>query len=219
MLATRPIGRFIALMTLTKGERTRERIVAAAAPLFNKRGYAGASMADLMAATGLEKGGIYRHFESKDDLALAALDHGLSLHRERIVSFVEAEHGAVARLAALARALVSLVEDPVLPGGCPLLNTAVESDDGKGPSYTALRRRARTGMRQLIAQARRSFELGITRGELATSVDAEAEAELFIATMEGALMLSKLYDDPRYLRRAAAHVAQRAEQLARQASP
>jgi TetR/AcrR family transcriptional repressor of nem operon len=51
----------------TKGERTRARIVATAAPLFNQRGYVGASMADLMAATGLEKGGIYRHFESKDD--------------------------------------------------------------------------------------------------------------------------------------------------------
>ena len=66
-------------MAATKGERTREGIVAAAAPLFNQRGYAASSMSDVMAATGLEKGGIYRHFESKDELALAAFDHTLPL--------------------------------------------------------------------------------------------------------------------------------------------
>ena len=32
-------------------------------------------MSELMAATGLEKGGLYRHFESKQDLAAAAFDY------------------------------------------------------------------------------------------------------------------------------------------------
>ena len=53
-----------------KGSATKQRIVEAAAPVFNQRGYWGASMADLMAATGLEKGGIYNHFGSKEALAL-----------------------------------------------------------------------------------------------------------------------------------------------------
>ena len=52
-----------------KKEQTRQRIVAEAAPVFNQRGYAGSSLADLMKATGLEKGGIYRHFSSKEELA------------------------------------------------------------------------------------------------------------------------------------------------------
>src|SRR5579862_3049417 len=60
---------------LTKGEQTRKKIVAAAAPIFNKRGYEGSSMNDLMEATGLKKGGIYRHFESKEALAAAAFDY------------------------------------------------------------------------------------------------------------------------------------------------
>ena len=73
-------------MTMTKGERTRQRIVAAAAPLFNQRGYAASSMSELMAATGLEKGGIYRHFASKDELALAAFDHMIAVQSERFRS-------------------------------------------------------------------------------------------------------------------------------------
>ena len=60
---------------MTKGEQTRRRIVEAAAPVFNKRGYEGASLSELMAATGLKKGGIYRHFASKEELAAEAFDY------------------------------------------------------------------------------------------------------------------------------------------------
>src|SRR6202000_1133705 len=54
---------------MSKGEQTRQAIIAKAAPLFNQRGFAGCSMADIMAAAGLEKGGAYRHFGSKEELA------------------------------------------------------------------------------------------------------------------------------------------------------
>src|SRR5437868_720018 len=103
----------------TKGERTRAHIVAAAAPLFNRVGYAGVSMADLMAATGLEKGGLYRHFESKDDIAVAAFDHAVDVLGEFYRSRVEPARGAAARLVALAGAMASNIENPVIPGGCP----------------------------------------------------------------------------------------------------
>ena len=52
-------------IAMNKGEMTRQRIIEESAPIFNQRGYAGCSMQDVMEATGLEKGGIYRHFESK----------------------------------------------------------------------------------------------------------------------------------------------------------
>jgi len=58
-----------------KGEQTRQEIIRKAAPIFNQKGYAGAALSDLMRATGLEKGGIYRHFESKEELAGDAFDH------------------------------------------------------------------------------------------------------------------------------------------------
>ena len=55
-----------------------------AAPVFNQRGYVGASMRDLVDATGLEKGGIYNHFGSKEQLALEAYDHAMTLVTERL---------------------------------------------------------------------------------------------------------------------------------------
>src|SRR5437868_14041139 len=60
---------------MTKGEQTRRKIVEAAAPIFNKRGYEGSSLNELMEATGLKKGGIYRHFTSKEELAAEAFDY------------------------------------------------------------------------------------------------------------------------------------------------
>ena len=47
--------------------------------MFNRQGYVGASMRDLVDATGLEKGGIYNHFGSKEQLALEAYDHAMTL--------------------------------------------------------------------------------------------------------------------------------------------
>src|SRR4051812_20854104 len=60
---------------MSKGEETRKKIVRQAASIFNQRGYEGSSLSDLMEATGLKKGGIYRHFASKEDLAAEAFDY------------------------------------------------------------------------------------------------------------------------------------------------
>ena len=54
---------------MRKGEQTRQEIIRRAAPIFNQKGYDGAALSDLMRATGLKKGGIYRHFDSKQELA------------------------------------------------------------------------------------------------------------------------------------------------------
>jgi len=59
---------------MRKGRQTRQEIIRKAAPIFNQRGYDAAALSHLMRATGLEKGGIYRHFESKQQLAAEALD-------------------------------------------------------------------------------------------------------------------------------------------------
>ena len=204
-------------MADTKGERTRERIVASAAPVFNRLGYAGASMTDLMTAAGLEKGGIYRHFPSKEAIAIAAFDHAAQLHGERIRTHVAAAPAsAMARMVAVAEAMATIAIDPVVPGGCPLLNTAVESDDAEGPLYPELRKRTRRAMDRLLGMIQRIVADGIASGELSRATDAAAEASGLVATMEGALLLSKLYGDPVHVQRAVERVRDRAGVLARQ---
>lgn len=202
-------------MALTKGERTRQHIIETAAPLFNQHGFAGASMADLMEATGLEKGGIYRHFSSKDELAVAAFDHAVELQTARIRELVLHETTAVGRLAAVCRAMANSYGDPVVVGGCPLLNTAVECDDGNTAVHAELRTRTRRAMRRLIGYARKIIIAGVESGELQPSVDPSAEAETLVATLEGALVLSKLFDDSHYVNQAASLLAKRVQSLSR----
>ena len=60
--------------TMTKGEDTRPAVVEKAAALLNQRGFSGFSMSALMEATGLEEGGIYRHCDSKRQLAAEAFE-------------------------------------------------------------------------------------------------------------------------------------------------
>ena len=60
---------------MEKGRATRQRVIAQAAPVFNQHGFAGTTLSELMEATGLQKGGIYRHFAGKEQLALEAFDH------------------------------------------------------------------------------------------------------------------------------------------------
>src|SRR3984957_19339565 len=62
-------------VSVTKGERTRQKIVETAAVLFNQRGFTGCSMGDIVAASGLEKGTLYGHFSTKEELAVLAFDY------------------------------------------------------------------------------------------------------------------------------------------------
>src|SRR5437016_9995887 len=112
-----------------KGEQTRQEIIRKAAPIFNQRGYDGAALSDLMRATGLEKGGIYRHFESKQELAGDAFDHAWKIAMETRFEGTEEIPNTVDRLKQIVRNFRDR-RSGLVPGGCPLLNTAIDSDDG-----------------------------------------------------------------------------------------
>ncbi len=129
---------------MSKGERTRAEIVATAAPIFNRQGFAGASIADVMRQTGLEKGGIYNHFASKEELALAAFDYIWDIASQRMIRFIRGATSQGARLIRIIRFFTDYYETPPVEGGCVLLNTAVDSDD----TQPALRERTRQAMGQ-----------------------------------------------------------------------
>ena len=114
---------------MTKGERTRQLIVERAMPLFNTRGFSGASLNDLIRETGLEKGGIYNHFHSKEEIALAAFDHAVGLVAQRFGEAIGGKERALDRLLAIVDVFRDLAADQPLVGGCPVLNTAIEADD------------------------------------------------------------------------------------------
>ena len=187
---------------MSKGTQTREMILERCAQLFSKQGYFGSSLADIMHETGLEKGGIYNHFSSKEQLALEAFDYSFALLQQRMRVALEGKTHAVERLYAILTYFQSLLEEPVIAGGCPILNTAVEADDAQ----PALRERALHAMDSLRDTIVRIVAKGIRREELRPDIDVSACATLFVATLEGAVMMSKLYRDTTYMRQAIEHL-------------
>ncbi|NEP57402.1 MAG: TetR/AcrR family transcriptional regulator [Symploca sp. SIO2G7] len=187
---------------MSKAEETKNRIIQQAANLFNQQGYAGASMSDIMAATGLKKGGIYNHFASKDELAIAAFDFAARQASQRYLRALKGKRGAIARLKTIIHTFSTAPDEFSIKGGCPLLNTAIESDD----THPVLRERAQTAMyhwRNLIYQI---VQKGIEREEIQPKVDPDAVATILISTMEGSLMLTKLYGDRIHMQRAQEHL-------------
>src|SRR6202043_3450687 len=148
-----------------KGENTRREIIRKSAPIFNQKGYDGAALSDLMRATGLEKGGIYRHFASKQELAGEAFDHAWKLAMEARFERTQEIPNTVDRL----RQIVRNFRDRragVIPGGCPLLNTAIDSDD-RNPQ---LRAKARQALSSWLDRLQVIAEEGKRRGEVRSDV-------------------------------------------------
>jgi AcrR family transcriptional regulator len=192
-----------------KGAATRQRIIELAAPVFNERGFVGASMRDLVDATGLEKGGIYNHFGSKEQLALEAYDHAMQLVTDGLARSQKPEDDALERLQAMARSFAKAARNPVIDGGCPIMNTAIEADD----THPELRDRARASMTLWHRLIGRIVKDGVAAGTIAPDTDPYALASVLTSALEGALMLARLYDDPGHMDRTIAHLTSYIEGL------
>ncbi len=171
----------------TRGEATRQRIVEQSAAVFNRHGYSGTSMSALMDATGLEKGGLYRHFESKQDLAAAAFEYAWETVSEPRRRGLENCATSLDKLLLLVQ---NFVKQPprTLPGGCPLLNTAIDSDDGN----PVLRGKARVALDEWRGNIADIVCQGQKNGELRGDIDPAAVATIVIASLEGGVMMSRL---------------------------
>ncbi|HWY42032.1 MAG TPA: TetR/AcrR family transcriptional regulator [Candidatus Sulfotelmatobacter sp.] len=195
---------------MRKGEQTRREIIRKAAPIFNQRGYEGASLSDLMRATGLEKGGIYRHFESKQQLAAEAFDYAWNAAVALRLAGTEEIGNSVDRLKQIVRNFREKREG-LVPGGCPLLNTAIDSDDGN----PALRAKAKRALRSWLDRLGAIIIAGQQRGEVNRNVDAEELANLIVGTLEGSLMLRRLQKKDEPLALACRHLEEYLEEKIR----
>ena len=170
---------------MPKGQITRERIIAEAAVIFNQRGYEGCSLQAIMEATGLEKGGIYRHFASKEELAAEAFDYAWSFASSKRRQNLDGIPNHADRIK---QHIANFVNRTGLPGGCPLLNTAVDSDNGN----PVLRDRVRKALRNWQSMLGSIVEDGMRAGTIRSSVDANAAANRIIGALEGALLICRI---------------------------
>src|SRR5499426_263883 len=125
---------------MRKGEATRRRIVAQTAGLLNTQGYRSTPVSEIMRVTGLRKGGIYRHFDSRTTLTLEAFEYAVGRMRERCRRAAGGRPTATKALLALLEVFREASREEAFQGGCPIVNLAIESDDADPTLRSAARK-------------------------------------------------------------------------------
>lgn len=142
------------------GSQTRSLILQKAIELASLRGLEQLSLGKLANEVGMSKSGLFAHFESKEALQLAAIDHGWEVFEEKVLhsGAGEPERG----LDALLERWLSFYDSDVLPGGCFFITAAVEFAADRGPVRDALAdalRQERELLENAIAEAREAGDV------------------------------------------------------------
>ncbi|HEX3490955.1 MAG TPA: TetR/AcrR family transcriptional regulator [Streptosporangiaceae bacterium] len=177
-----------------RGRASRDRIVERAADLFAERGIAATSVEEVLAAAAAGKGQFYHYFDSRDELAAAAVRYRCG----QVVAGLTQALGEVSSLAELEQALAGFVADFERMGlpGCPIGTLATEV---AGRNEEA-RQQAAAGFdawERLLANA---LERMRERGELRPDARPDVLATGLLASIEGGMVLSQARRDMASLR-------------------
>lgn len=190
-------------------DATREAILRKSGVLFNTQGYKATSISDITTATGYTKGAIYRHFANKAVLERETLAYLSSLMFERLRDCIRSERTAGEKLRAIFTYFESYVERPEVKGGCPLMNAAIEADDAN----PALRKEAVRILDILRESVITIIRNGIQHGQIRKDADADYYATIIIASLEGAIMMSKLRRNNHDIKRVIGHLEQECRKI------
>ncbi|MFK8104438.1 MAG: TetR/AcrR family transcriptional regulator [Saprospiraceae bacterium] len=176
---------------MTKSEKTRQLILERAAALFNQKGYSGTSMSDIMKATGLTKGGLYGNFNSKEEISVAAFEHAVEIVNHKVGKRTYVIYNTIDKLKAVVYFYKEHIFNPPVAGGCPILNTSIEADDNN----PKLKEKVVEALDYWHGRIVLTISKGIERKEMKPNVDADKFATCFIGTLEGGIMMARIYKD------------------------
>ena len=180
----------------TKGEQTREHIMATAESIILNRGYSGTSIEEIINEAGITKGGFFYHFDGKNDLA-----------RNLILRYLDND---LAFFSGLADRAQSLTEDPLQQFllFLKLMAEAMQDLPNAHPgclvaSFTYEAEQFDDEVRQLNAEGvlswRRIFggllENAAARYPLKIDKDIDELSDMLTSVIEGGIIMSKLLDD------------------------
>ncbi len=168
---------------------TRDRLINSARFLFWDRGYAGTSMADLLAHADVNSGSFYHFFESKEALLREVLTGYLQALRPMVVDPAFAlTDDPVERIFGILAGYRDRILQTECRYGCPLGRLALEIDPENRPAHKLIAENFQgwiTAIRECIDQL---------KPRLPKNTDPEALATYVLAVMEGGVMISRSYN-------------------------
>jgi AcrR family transcriptional regulator len=171
-------------LSAAQEQQVRQRIIRAAVEVFAEKGYHRATIADVVARSGLSVGAIYTHFTGKEQLFLRSCDlmsgQGLDELGNRLAPLTST---ADRLRAAIAYYVESIDEFDDAPGQVGLVRAWAEAADEPGVREMLVRRRERlVGAGQLLIRE------GIARGELPVWLDVDGLSRGITALLDGLLL-------------------------------
>jgi TetR/AcrR family transcriptional regulator, transcriptional repressor for nem operon len=167
---------------------TRERLIESARYLFWERGFAGTSMADLLAHADVNSGSFYHFFESKEASLRAVLDLYLHALRPVIVNPAFAKtDDPVERIFAILAGYRERILQTDCQYGCPLGRLALEIDPENRPAHKLIAENFQ-GWIGAVGECVEQMKHRLPR-----DTDPDALATYVLAVMEGGVMLSRSY--------------------------
>lgn len=180
---------------MKRSEHTRDFIIKSAAPVFNKYGYAGTSLMNVLEHTGLTKGAIYHYFKNKDELAMSALEYNLDkISGINFTATKDTPHSCD-KLSVFADAFRNNYDLMKEMGGCPIMNAAVDSDD----SNELIKNRITQFIKLWKKSLKSIIESGKSKNEIKSDIDPEFFSTNFISLIEGSLAMSKVTDEKKFI--------------------
>jgi len=175
------------------GKTTREAILAAALRLMHVHGYHATSLDDVLRESGVGKGNFYYHFRSKEDLGYAILDQIVAGFVERTLEpcFTDPEGAPLAQIRCFLDRLEQAQRDRKCMGGCAMGNLASELSD----VHEGFRKRLASVFTTWHARFAQALAAGKRRGEVVESCEPDASARFIVASLEGAILLTKVTKD------------------------
>jgi TetR/AcrR family transcriptional repressor of nem operon len=165
----------------------KQKIIHEALKLFSLKGFLSTSTHDIMKAANTSKGGLYNHFESKEDLFFAVLKKAQEIWRERVLEGMEQVEAPVEKIKRLLENYrdLYLKDSKNFPGGCIFVTLSVELDDQR----PHLSREVNQGFTGLKGMIKKLLDQGKARGQVRDDVKTEAITEMIFAGMLGASVI------------------------------
>lgn len=173
---------------MNKANRTRQYIIDKTASVFNVRGYSGTSLQDMINATGLSKGALYGNFSNKQEIAREAFQYAMYKVRQAVTEKTEKADNCRGKLEGLFDFYEQYVFKSPVPGGCPLMNNAVEADDNN----VFIKKYVVDEVQRAIHFMEALLEKGRKNGEFKTDIKSKELALTFFCSIEGAIVISRI---------------------------
>jgi TetR/AcrR family transcriptional regulator, lmrAB and yxaGH operons repressor len=162
----------------------KENLVRTAMRLFRRQGYASTGLQQILSESGAPKGSLYHYFPSgKEALGEAAIELAGGMIREMLADLAARHAEPTAFLRAYCKVMAGWMEESRFHSGCPVATTLLETAP-QSPTITAAGQRAVDGWIEVVA--------GVLSNGGMERRKARSRAQLIIAAMEGALILSRI---------------------------